>query len=86
MDDQTPTLNTTPPNENIPVQNPAIEETPSPKAYTIPQPATPSPKSFLSSKIVLLIVILLILLGAGGTYLARNSKPKSQACALEAKI
>ena len=71
MDNQNPT-------ENIPVQNPAVEETPPSQVYTAPQSSTPppSPKSFLPNKIIFIIVILLILLGLSGTYLALNSKPK----------
>ncbi|MEK7502554.1 MAG: PsbP-related protein [Patescibacteria group bacterium] len=80
MDNQTATPNPTPTPENIPVQNPAVQETSPSQVYTAPQPVTPPPppKSFLSNKIILLIVILLILLGLGGTYLALNSKPQSK--------
>lgn len=37
-----------------------------------------SSKSFLSNKILLPVVILLLIFAAGGTYLALNSKPKPQ--------
>ena len=80
MDNQNPTPNPIPPTENIPVQNPPVQENPLSQVYTAPQSSTPppSPKSFLSTKILLLIVIGLVLFGAGGTYLALNSKPKPQ--------
>src|SRR3989344_470260 len=80
MENQNPTPNPAPPTENIPTQNPPVQETPSSQVYTSPQPVSPPPfpKSFLSNKIILLIVILLMLLGIGGTYLALNSKSKPQ--------
>ena len=65
MNNQNPISNSTLPTENIPVQ-------------PIRQPTPSSPKSFFSTKIILLIVFLLIILGVGGTYLALNPKPKSQ--------
>lgn len=65
MDIQTPAPNPTPQVENVSPQNPVAEVPLSPK------------KPFLTGKIILLI-ILLILFGTGGTYLALNSKPKPQ--------
>lgn len=78
MDNQNSTSNPPPTTENIPAQNPVVQQTPPSQAYPAPQSPPPSSKSFFSTKIILLIVFLLILLGAGGTYLALNSKPKPQ--------
>lgn len=66
MDNQNPTPNPTPPTENISPQNPTVEASP------------PTPKSFLSTKIILLIVMFFILIVGSGTYLALNSKPQSK--------
>lgn len=61
------------------MNNQAEQPTNPPIENPVPQTVTPPPsKSFLSNKIILPIVILLIILGLGGTYLALNSKPKSQ--------
>src|SRR3989338_5368060 len=75
MDNQNTTPSPTETPENIPAQNPVVQESPAPQTHTAPQSLPPSSKSFFSTKIILLIVFLLILLGSGGTYLALNSKP-----------
>jgi len=55
-------------------QTPPIEQTPPSQVYTAPHIDNPPPKkSFLTGKIILLIV-LLIFFGLGGIYLALNSK------------
>ena len=78
MENQTPKPSPTPPTENIPVQNPAVAETP-PQVYTAPHIDNPPPKKpFLTGKIILIVIILSVILSAGGTYLALNSKPKPQ--------
>ena len=78
MENQTPKPSPTPPTENIPVQNPAVAETP-PQVYTAPHIDNPPPKKpFLTGKILLIVIILSVILSAGGTYLALNSKPKPQ--------
>ena len=80
MDNQNPpTPNPTPPIENIPVQNPIVAETPSPQAYTAPHIENPPPpkKPFMFSKVLLpFLIIIILLLGVSGTYLALNSKSK----------
>ena len=76
MDNQNPTPSPTETPENIPAQNPVVQESPAPQTHTAPQSSPPSSKSSFSTKIILLIVFLLILLGTGGTYLALNSKNK----------
>lgn len=84
MENQTPTPNPIPTPENVPIQNPAVEAPPS-QVYTAPHIDNPPPKkSFLTSRIILLIVIFLVLVGLGGTYLTLNSKPKPQPTAPKA--
>jgi|SRR3989338_2720842 len=61
MDNQTPPV-TNPPTETSPVQSATS--------------TTPPAKSFLPTKIILLIVAFLILIVGGGTYLTLNFKPK----------
>jgi|SRR3989344_1492356 len=78
MDNQTPPPNPTPPTENIPVQNPIVAETPSPQVYTAPHLDNPPPpkKPFMFSKVLLpFLIIIILLLGVSGTYLALNFKP-----------
>ena len=58
---------------NPPAENP-VQSTVSTQSTVTPPPS----KSFLSTKIILLIVIFLILIAGGGTYLALNSKPKTE--------
>src|SRR3989344_1362777 len=72
MAPQDPSVQTPPPQPPIQQTSPVETE---PVAQTSP-PSTPKP--FLSGKILLIFIVLLILLGAGGTYLALNSKPKPQ--------
>jgi len=63
MDNQNTQSNPQP--ANPPIENP------------VPQTVTPPPsKSFLSTKIILLIAIIIILIASTGTYLALNSKLK----------
>ncbi len=78
MDNQNPTNNQTSTPENVPAQNPAVAETP-PQVYTAPHIDNPPPKKpFLTGKIILIVIILSVILSAGGTYLALNSKPNPQ--------
>lgn len=87
MDNQAPTPNPTPPAENISPGNPPLQKASS-QVYTAPRIDNPPPpkKPFMFSKILLPIMIILVLFGAGGIYLALNSKPKPQACTQDEKI
>lgn len=55
--------------QQVPPQNPTTEN-----STRVNSP--PAPKSFLSKKIILIVVILVIFLGAGGTYFVLNSQNK----------
>ncbi len=72
MENQNPPINPTPPIQNQPIQDSNISQS----QAVQPAPSTPS-EFFLSNKIILLVIaVLVLILAGGGTYLALNSKSK----------
>lgn len=57
-------------------QNPTVQEIPSSKTFVVPhtEPSFPPKKSFLPKGLIFVLIFLILILGAGGTYLALNSK------------